>query len=138
MSTMNEMTRLFFFGTIVSFGVGCAKPSPPAEQTTGASTVASPIATTPDLTAAKKALEAGAVLVDVRTPGEFAEGHADKSVNVPVDQIASKAESLWGKKTKLVVVCASGHRAGRAVEELRARGYSDVINGGTVDSFMAP
>lgn len=137
MSKTIAMTR-FLVAAVLSFGVGCAKSSPSAEQGMGTSPAASPSPTTPDLAAAKKALESGAVLVDVRTAAEFAEGHAEKSVNVPVDQIASKAESLWGKKTKLVVVCASGHRAGRAVEELRARGYADVTNGGAVDSFMAP
>lgn len=138
MSKMNEMTKTLLLLAAVSLGAGCAKASPPPEQSTGTSSAASPMPTTPDLPAAKKALESGAFLVDVRTPAEFAEGHADKSVNVPVDQISSKAESLWGKKTKLVVVCASGHRAGRAVAELRARGYIDVTNGGAVDSFMAP
>lgn len=137
MSTMSQMTRVLLLA-VLPLGAGCAKASPPAEQLTGTSPAASPMPTTPDLAAAKQAVEAGAVLVDVRTPAEFAEGHAERSVNVPVDQISSKSEALWDKKTKLVVVCASGHRAGRAVEALRARGYTDVTNGGAVDSFMAP
>jgi rhodanese-related sulfurtransferase len=135
MSTKSLLAAVVVVGSLV-VGAGCTKsPTPPERTANGAP---APVSTAPDLAAAKKALEAGAVLVDVRTPGEFAEEHAEKSVNVPVDQISSKAETLWPKKTKLVVVCASGHRAGRAVEELRARGYTDVVNGGAVDSFMAP
>ena len=77
-------------------------------------------------------------LIDVRTPGEFEDGHPKQATNVPVDVISGRAPGLWPKDTKLVLVCQSGRRATRAVKELRALGYTAVTNGGSVESFGSP
>jgi rhodanese-related sulfurtransferase len=114
-------------------GVNSGKPSADASAATspGASTA-------PDLGAARKALLDGAILVDVRSAAEFAAGHPASATNVPLDEIAGKAGSLWKKETNLVLVCASGHRAARATESLRSLGFTSVTNGGTVASFPDP
>jgi rhodanese-related sulfurtransferase len=66
-----------------------------------------------------------AVVVDVRTPDEFKTGSLPNARNVPADKVAEKMPDI--KKDKpLIVVCASGSRAGRAAAQLRAGGYGEV------------
>lgn len=66
-----------------------------------------------------------AIIVDVRTPEEFASGSLPGARNVPVDKFDQKLREL--KKDKpVIVVCASGSRAGRAAAQLRAGGFGEV------------
>jgi rhodanese-related sulfurtransferase len=66
-----------------------------------------------------------AVVIDVRTPEEFATGSLPGARNIPVDKFDQKMRDI--KKDKpLIVVCASGSRAGRAAAQLRASGYGEV------------
>lgn len=66
----------------------------------------------------------GALLVDVRSLGEFSGGHLPGAINVPVDQIAARADELAQKGKPIVVYCASGMRSGSAARALKARGVS--------------
>lgn len=67
------------------------------------------------------------IIVDVRTIEEWNEdGHADCSVNYPLDQFASKIEELK-KYDKIILVCRSGNRAGIAKDQLRKAGYTKEI-----------
>lgn len=75
-------------------------------------------------------LAAGAVIIDVRTPGEFASGHNPLSQNIPLDQLASKAESLDKNKT-YILCCASGARSAAALGVLKSKGFKHVMNAGT-------
>jgi rhodanese-related sulfurtransferase len=72
----------------------------------------------------------GATLLDVRTPGEFASGHPEAAVNVPVDEVASRLAEI-DRARPVVVYCAAGVRSARAAEVLRAQGY-EVHDLGTV------
>ena len=72
----------------------------------------------------------GAVIVDVRTPGEFAGGHVKGSINIPLDQIGAKADSLK-KHNNIIVCCRSGNRSGQAKRILIAKGLTNVENGGS-------
>lgn len=72
----------------------------------------------------------GAYLVDVRTPGEFAEGYVAGSVNIPLDQIGNRIEEFNGK-AQIVVFCRSGNRSGQAKAILNHHGFNNVVNGGT-------
>lgn len=72
----------------------------------------------------------GAFLVDVRTPGEFASGHAQGAVNIPLNQIASQLSSFKNKKN-IIVCCISGGRSGQAKTILEKSGFTNVINGGS-------
>ena len=66
-------------------------------------------------------------LIDVSEPAEFAAGHATGARNVPLGEIAAGSKGLPGnKKLPLVVVCATGARAGKAVAQLKALGYENV------------
>jgi phage shock protein E len=62
----------------------------------------------------------GAVLLDVRTPGEFASGHLDGAVNIPVDELADRLGEIEGDQ--VVVYCRSGHRSAKAAAVLEGAG----------------
>ncbi|MBY6186063.1 rhodanese-like domain-containing protein [Marinobacter hydrocarbonoclasticus] len=73
----------------------------------------------------------GALLVDVRTPGEFNAGHLPDAINVPLDQLPARLDALGeGKAQPIVVYCRSGNRSGQAQMFLNNKGYSQVHNGG--------
>lgn len=78
----------------------------------------------------KEWLDGKALVVDVRTPGEFASGHHPRAINIPVDQVASRVSEFGEKSKPIVVYCASGNRSGRAKQTLESLGYSSVVNGG--------
>ena len=74
---------------------------------------------------------AGAVLLDVRTREEYADGHVPGSVNIPLNQLETIS---YGKDTPLYVYCRSGARSGRAVQVLKKSGYEKAVNiGGIMD-----
>jgi len=71
----------------------------------------------------------GAVIVDVRSPGEFQGGHIKGSINVPLQSIQSSLGKI--PKNKIVITCcASGMRSASAKSVLKSAGYADVHNGG--------
>ncbi|MCB9743672.1 MAG: rhodanese-like domain-containing protein [Alphaproteobacteria bacterium] len=74
------------------------------------------------------------VLVDVRTPGEFAEGHVPGAVNIPVDELGGRLSELESHKgDEVYLICRSGSRSSRAADQLVAAGYSAVnVTGGTL------
>jgi rhodanese-related sulfurtransferase len=72
----------------------------------------------------------GAVIIDVRTTGEYAGGHLKDSVNIPLSSLGSQMAKL--KKDKPVItVCASGMRSGSAKSMLQSNGFKEVYNGGS-------
>ena len=80
--------------------------------------------------------EAGAMIVDVRTPGEFGQGHIKGSVNIPLDQIGKKLATLKDKNVPIITVCRSGGRSSAAVGILKNSGI-EAYNGGAWDSLEA-
>jgi phage shock protein E len=75
-------------------------------------------------------LKKGAVVVDVRSKGEFASGHVKGSINIPLEQIGSQAEKLK-KHPHIIVCCRSGNRSGMALRTLQSKGLNNVTNGGS-------
>ncbi|NOK06446.1 MULTISPECIES: rhodanese-like domain-containing protein [Myxococcus] len=84
---------------------------------------------------ARRRVEAGATLVDVRTPEEFASGHLPGAVNIPVDELARRFGELGAPQTPLVVYCRSGARSGRAERLLKEQGFQDVFNLGPMSTW---
>lgn len=82
---------------------------------------------------ARKLVQAGAFLLDVRTPEEFAEGHVDGATNVPVDALAERLADV-PKEREVVVYCRSGGRSARAASLLREAGY-EVHDLGAMDAW---
>lgn len=77
--------------------------------------------------------EKGALVLDVRTPQEYKQGHVSASLNIPLDKIPSKMEELKRKNKPYIACCASGMRSGAAASQLRKNGI-DCINGGSWQS----
>jgi rhodanese-related sulfurtransferase len=75
-------------------------------------------------------LKEGAQVVDVRSPGEFAGGHAPGSLNIPVSEIEARAGEL-DRSRQIIVCCASGTRSALAAHKLRRLGFGRVLNGGS-------
>jgi len=71
-------------------------------------------------------IERGAILVDVRTPEEWAAGHAPQARHLPLDQLPTRHGEL-PRDRRIVVVCRSGGRSGAATEALVGAGY-DAVN----------
>ena len=71
----------------------------------------------------------GALIVDVRTPGEFKSGHIKGSINIPLDEIRSKITELKGKNKTIITCCRSGNRSGMAESILKNAGM-ECYNGG--------
>ena len=67
-----------------------------------------------------------AIFVDVRAAEDYARGHIAQARSVPIDQIDGKAQGL-PKNKPLIVVCADGRQAGRAVAQLQAKGFANVV-----------
>lgn len=80
----------------------------------------------------------GAIIVDVRSKGEYSSGHVKGSINIPLDQLGNNLAKL--KKDKAIITCcASGMRSGAAKSQLKGKGYENVHNGGswmTVNSYV--
>jgi rhodanese-related sulfurtransferase len=84
---------------------------------------------------AKDALEKlknGALVIDVRSPGEFSSGHLAKAINIPVDEIEmALSKRVKDKSQVLLLHCASGMRSGMAKSKLKGMGYTNAFNLGS-------
>lgn len=78
----------------------------------------------------KEMMRKGAVILDVRTRGEYTSGHIDKSVNIPLDQLSNQLGKLKDKNKPVICCCASGMRSGTAARFLKSHGFTNVYNGG--------
>ncbi|MBK8340109.1 MAG: rhodanese-like domain-containing protein [Flavobacteriales bacterium] len=76
----------------------------------------------------KQLLAQGAVILDVRTPEEFAQGHVQGSINIPLDALTQHLHQL-DKDKPVITCCRSGMRSGQAVHVLQDHGFT-VHNGG--------
>lgn len=75
-------------------------------------------------------LAAGATVVDVRTPGEFAAGHVDGAVNIPLNEVARRSDEFTAFTPPVLLCCRTGRRSGGAALILRRRGITEVKNAG--------
>ena len=77
----------------------------------------------------------GAVLLDVRTPQEYREGHVPGSRNAPLQSLDGAGNLPAGKDTPLFVYCQSGARSRQAVSLLQNMGYVNVNNIGGMSAY---
>lgn len=75
-------------------------------------------------------LAKGAVIIDVRTAGEFAGGHVKGSKNIPLQNIEGQISKIKNLKKPVVACCASGMRSGQAADILKRAGI-EATNGGS-------
>jgi phage shock protein E len=91
---------------------------------------------------ARKRIEEGALVIDVRTPGEWRTGHLPSARHLPVDELRARMAEVdaWSggdKGRPIVVYCASGARSARARQLLVEAGYTQVTNGGGYASLAS-
>ena len=78
----------------------------------------------------------GAIILDVRSKGEYQGGHIKGSINIPVDTLNNNLSKL--KKDKpIITCCASGMRSASAKSILKSNGYNEVHNGGGWSSLQS-
>ena len=79
------------------------------------------------------------VIVDVRTPEEYKEGHIPNAINIPLDTIdnyiSQNVENLKDKNQLIMVYCRSGRRSAEAAKKLLAKGYMNVIDFGGINDW---
>ena len=80
-------------------------------------------------------IEKGAVIIDVRTVGEYKEGHIKGSKNIPLDTIYSKIEEIKKLNKPVIACCRSGMRSAQATSILKQNGI-EVLNGGGWESLQ--
>ena len=98
-----------------------SQPVPAAGEVAGAAVIA------PADLVARLSADRAPVLLDVRTPEEFAAGHIPGAINVPYDELASRlAELAEYRDAEVVVYCRTGRRARIAEATLQEAGFSAV------------
>ncbi len=81
------------------------------------------------------ALEPGTVVIDVRTAAEFAAGHLDGAINIDVQSPDfDAAVGQLDPAGRYYVYCRSGNRSGQAIDRMTSSGFTDLTNGGSVES----
>jgi len=77
-------------------------------------------------------LKNGALVIDVRTPGEFNSSHLTNAINFPLDEIETALpKQVKDKSQVLLLHCASGMRSGLAQKKLNSLGYTNAFNLGS-------
>jgi len=84
---------------------------------------------------ARKLVADGALLLDVRTEGEFSSGHLPKATNIPLHELGAKLDKLGSKERAIVVYCLSGSRSSAAARVLRGAGFAKVANLGSMSRW---
>ena len=74
-------------------------------------------------------IKEGAIILDVRTKGEFQQGHIKGAKNVPLNNLSKEFSKLSTSKT-IITCCASGVRSAQAKKLLSNNGYTAVNGGG--------
>jgi rhodanese-related sulfurtransferase len=86
--------------------------------------------------AARLAQSPGLTVIDVRTPGEFAEAHAEPAKNIPLPDVSPASLAAIGHRdagAPVYVLCQSGGRAAKACARLAEAGFGQavLVSGGT-------
>lgn len=77
----------------------------------------------------EKMVEQGALLIDVRSPQEFQEGHLEKAILLPEYEMKESVDKILPDKSQIIIVyCSTGHRGLKAQKILQRLGYQKVYN----------
>lgn len=75
----------------------------------------------------------GALVIDVRSPGEYQEDHLPSAINIPLGEIETALPQRVKDKNQILLLhCQSGLRSGVAVQKLHVMGYAKVFNLGSL------
>ena len=78
---------------------------------------------------------AGGVILDVRTKGEYHSGHIPGAMNIPVNDLEDVKDRIKKKDTPICVYCLSGVRAAAGTRKLESMGYTNVKNIGALKNY---
>jgi rhodanese-related sulfurtransferase len=81
-------------------------------------------------------IKQGAIILDVRSAGEFSSGHIKGAINISVDSLGRNLNKLKDKNKPIITCCASGMRSASAKNILTSNGYTQVYNGGSWGSLQ--
>ena len=82
---------------------------------------------------ARQHLANGALVIDVRSPGEFQSGHVPNAMNIPLGELRERLpQQVKDKNQPLLVHCLSGGRSTIAQRQLKGLGYANVFNLGSL------
>ncbi len=84
---------------------------------------------------ARELVGQGWVLLDVRTPEEYRQGHPEPARNIPVQELTKRVTEVGPPQTKVVVYCQAGSRSAMAVQILRAHGFTDIFDLKSVNNW---
>lgn len=84
---------------------------------------------------ARKLVQEGALLVDVRSPGEFAGGHIEGAINIPMQDLKGRLDELGDNRSEIVVYCQSGGRSAIAKRLLERNGFENVHDLGGIGQW---
>jgi rhodanese-related sulfurtransferase len=80
----------------------------------------------------------GVTVLDVRTAAEFESGHVPGAVNIPHDQVATRAAELGAKGAPVLLYCRSGRRSGLAAAELARQGFTALYDLRSISDWPGP
>ena len=81
-------------------------------------------------------IESGALLIDVRSEKEFAQGHLDGAANIEWDETETLMAAIGTDKQRQVVIyCRSGNRSGKSMAVLESYGYTNIFNATGLDAL---
>jgi len=79
-----------------------------------------------------------AIIIDVRTPGEYRDGHIPGVVNIPLDELEKRIGEI-PKDKKVVLICRTGNRSAQGTRLLRSKGLNNVYNStGGMSTWKGP
>jgi phage shock protein E len=74
-------------------------------------------------------IEAGALVIDVRSPEEFAGGHLEGAINIQWQDSDAIARAIGiNRQRQVVMYCRSGNRAGKSITRMKSLGYNNIFN----------
>lgn len=77
----------------------------------------------------------GAVIIDVRTPEEFASGHLDGALNIDVSSLDFDQKIIeLDPKVRYLIYCRSGNRSAQALARMNGLGFTDMVDLGSIES----
>ncbi len=118
---MNKLQSLIMISMMVFSLSSCTSPATAQQENT---------------VTVKEQMQKGAMLVDVRTPAEFAAGSAPGAVNIPLNEISGRI-SEFQDKPGVVVFCRSGKRSSEAIDILKKNRIENVTNGINAENVQA-
>ena len=78
------------------------------------------------------------IIIDVRTPGEYRDGHIPGVVNIPLDELEKRMGEISREK-KTVLICRTGNRSAQGTKLLRSKGFNNVFNStGGMSTWKGP